>query len=81
MRVEAVQLKARHLVDFLREEVSVRSQCERARGASDLPNVVVPVGDTTCAVSVTRVTPNVVVIAAADDCVHKAINEYVVDDS
>ena len=81
MRVESVDLKACHSVDFLREEVSVGCKSEQAWAASDLPNVVVAVLLSLAIAVVTGPTSDVVcVVAAADNGVHKAINEHVVDD-
>ena len=81
MRVESVDLKACHSVDFLREEVSVGCKSEGAWAASDLPNVVVAVLHSLAIAVVTGPTSDVVcVVAAADNGVHKAINEHVVDD-
>ena len=80
VRVESVDLKACHSVDFLREEVSVGCKSEGAWAASDLPNVVVAVLLSRAIVVVTGPTDVVCVVAAADNGVHKAINEHVVDD-
>lgn len=81
VRVESVDLKACHSVDFLREEVSVGCKSEQAWAASDLPNVIVAVLHSCAIAVVTGPTPDVVcVVAAADNGVHKAINEHVVDD-
>ena len=82
VRVESVELKACHSVDFLREEVSVGCKSERAWAAGDLPNVVVAVLHSRTIVVPTGISCDVVfVVAAADNGVHKAINEHVVDDS
>ena len=81
VRVESVDLKTCHSVDFLREEVSVGCKSEGAWAASDLPNVVVAVlHSRAIAVATGRTTDVVCVVAAADNGVHKAINEHVVDD-
>ena len=81
MRVESVDLKACHSVDFLREEVSIGSKSERAWAAGDLPNVVVAVLHSRTIVVPTRRSPDVVfVVASTDNGIHETVNEHVVDD-
>jgi len=81
MRVESVELKACHSVDFLRVEVSIGSKSERAWAAGDLPNVIVAVLHSCTTAVLTGPSPDVSFpVASTDDGIHETVHEHVVDD-